>query len=423
MRLWINAALLAVFASSVLAVPSRAQPGGDFNVTTPVVVASVEQREVSAGRTFVGTVLPSRRSTVGSAVDERVIELLVNDGDWVREGEPLAKLRTTTVELELAAAKAELNLREYELTELKNGSRPEEIAQAKASRARAEAIYQYAKSRLERTEALYAKGNITSKEEMEEVRSAATAAQQSLLEAQAAYELATEGPRQEKILQAEARLEMQKAEVDRLEDHLGRFTIRAPYDSYVITEHTEVGQWISRSDPVVEVAAIDPVEITVAVPETYIASLRAGMSATVILGALGGKAYPATISRIVPQADVRSRSFPVKIELSNPRDDDGHELKAGMLAQVTLAVGRPQPALLVPKDALVLGGRNPLVYVVENDPKKRATVRAVPVQLGVADQGDIQVTGDLKAGQKVVVRGNERLRPGMQVMVVEDTET
>jgi multidrug resistance efflux pump len=70
------------------------------------------------------------------------------------------------------------------------------------------------------------------------VRSAATAAQQSLLEAQAAYELATEGPRQEKILQAEARVEMQKAEVARLEDHLGRFTIRAPYDSYVITEHT-----------------------------------------------------------------------------------------------------------------------------------------------------------------------------------------
>jgi multidrug efflux pump subunit AcrA (membrane-fusion protein) len=370
----------------------------------------------------VGTVLPSRRSTVGSAVDERVIELHVNDGDWVREGESLAQLRTITVELELAAAKAELTLREHELTELRNGSRPEEIAQAKASRARAEALYQYAKSRLERTEALYAKGNITSKEELEEVRSQAAAAEQSLLEAQAAYELATEGPRQEKILQAEARVEMQKVEVARLEDHLGKFTIRAPYDSYVIAEHTEVGQWISRSDPVVEVAAIDPVEITVAVPETYIASLRAGMSASVMLDAVAGKVYPAAISRIVPQADVRSRSFPVKIDLSNPRGDDGHELKAGMLAHVTLAVGRPQPALLVPKDALVLGGRMPLVYVVENDPKKQATVRAVPVQLGVADRGDIQVTGDLKAGQKVVVRGNERLRPGTQVMAVENPE-
>jgi HlyD family secretion protein len=171
------------------------------------------------------------------------------------------------------------------------------------------------------------------------------------------------------------------------------------------------------------VAAIDPVEITVAVPETYIVSLRAGMSATVMLDAATAKAYPATISRIVPQADVRSRCFPVKIELPNPRGDDGHELKAGMLAQVTLAVGHPQPALLVPKDALVLGGRMPLVYVVEDDPNGRAMVRAVPVQLGVADRGDIQVTGDLKAGQKVVVRGNERLRPGMQVMVVEDMET
>jgi RND family efflux transporter MFP subunit len=142
-----------------------------------------------------------------------------------------------------------------------------------------------------------------------------------------------------------------------------------------------------------------------------------------MLEAVAGKVYPATVSRIVPQADVRSRSFPVKIELSNPRGDDGHELKAGMLAQVTLAVGRPQPALLVPKDALVLGGTMTLVYVVESDPKKRTTVRAVPVQLGVADRGDIQVTGDLKAGQKVVVRGNERLRPGTHVVVVENSET
>jgi RND family efflux transporter MFP subunit len=289
--------------------------------------------------------------------------------------------------------------------------------------ARAEALFEYEKSHLERTESLYAKGGVTAKEELDQVRSAAGAAEQSLLEAKAAYDLAVEGPRIEKVQQAEARVEIQKVEVARLEDHLQKFTIRAPYDSYVTAEHTEVGQWISRSDPVVEIAAIDPVEISVAVPETYIVALRVGMSASVKPDALPGKAYAAPISRIVPQADVRSRSFPVKIELPNPRTDGGHELKAGMLAHVTLAVGQPQPALLVPKDALVLGGRTPLVYVVEgNSADKQATVRGVAVELGVADQGDIQVIGDLKAGQQVVVRGNERLRPGLPVAIVENTE-
>jgi len=412
-----NASALVVLASTVFASSAQAQPGGSMSV----VVSRVDQREVSAGRTFVGTVLPSRRSIVGSAVDERVVKLHVNDGDWIREGEPLAQLRTTTVELELTSAKAELKLREHELDELKNGSRPEEIAQAKASLARAEALFDYEKSRLERTEALYAKGRISSKEELDEVRSMKAAAEQSLLIARAAYDLAVEGPRIEKISQAEARVEIQKVEVARLEDHLQKFTIRAPYDSYVTAEHTEVGQWISRSDPVVEVAAIDPVEITVAVPETYIGALRAGSSASITPDALPEKVEPAAISRIVPQADVRSRSFPVKIELPNPRVDDGHELKAGMLVRVTLAVGDPQLALLVHKDALVLGGQTPVVYVVEADPaNKKATVRGVEVQLGVADQGDIQVIGDLKAGQQVVVRGNERLRPGAPVTVVED---
>jgi RND family efflux transporter MFP subunit len=268
---------------------------------------------------------------------------------------------------------------------------------------------------------LYAKGGVTAKGELDLVRSAKAAAEQSLLEAKAAYDLAVEGPRIEKVQQAEARVEIQKVEVARLEDHLQKFTIRAPYDSYVTAEHTEVGQWISRSDPVVEVAAIDPVEITVAVPEAYIGALRAGSSASITPDALPGKVEPAAISRIVPQADVRSRSFPVKIELPNPGTDGDHELKAGMLVRVTLAVGDPQLALLVHKDALVLGGKAPVVYVVENDPaSKKATVRAAEVQLGVADQGDIQVIGDLKAGQQVVVRGNERLWPGAPVTVVKD---
>lgn len=87
-----------------------------------------------------------------------------------------------------------------------------------------------------------------------------------------------------------------------------------------------------------------------------------------------------------------------------------------MLAYVTLPVGNPHTALLVPKDALVLGGPSPLVYVVEDDSQTGQSVaRAVAVSVGVADGPWIQVTGSLTAGQRVVVQGNERLRSGAPV--------
>ena len=72
---------------------------------------------------------------------------------------------------------------------------------------------------------------------------------------------------------------------------------------------------------------------------------------------------------------------------------------------------------LVPKDAIVLGGVRPLVFVVDLSQQKRSsgTVRPVPVTLGVSSGDLIQVIGPLDAGEQVVVRGNERLRAGQEI--------
>jgi HlyD family secretion protein len=102
-----------------------------------VVVADAVEREVTAQRSFVGSVEAVRTSTVESEVEGLVVEYLVEEGQRVEAGAPLAKLRTKLAEIGLDAAKAEEKLREEELRELKNGSRPEELAQAKARAASA----------------------------------------------------------------------------------------------------------------------------------------------------------------------------------------------------------------------------------------------------------------------------------------------
>lgn len=384
----------------------------------PVVVAEVIQRDVAAEHLFVGTVLPSKRAVVGSAVDGRVLEFPVNDGDPVKAGDALAQLRTKTVELELGAAVATLSLRRHELEELQNGSRPEELAIAKATWQRNNAVYAYAKARLDRTQNLFTRGGSTTQEEFDQAVSTEQAAQQSLLESKAKYDLAIAGPRKEQIEQAEARMLVQQAEVDRLNDRLAKYTVRAPFDGYVVVEHTEVGAWLSQRDPVAEVISIDPVEINVAIPEAYISSISVGTSVSLRLEALEDKSLPAKVSRIVPQADVRARTFPVKIVVPNPGKNGTHLLKAGMLTRVALNVGKARSAVLVPKDALVLGGPSPVVYVVTTDDKQRQIAQPIPVKIGIADGSLIEVTGKLQPGQKVVVQGNERLRPGAAVRII-----
>jgi hypothetical protein len=134
--------------------------------------------------------------------------------------------------------------------------------------------------------------------------------------------------------------------------------------------------------------------------------------------ALGRTDLIGTVAAIVPQADLRARTFPVKIRLDNEIVDDVPVLKAGMYARAMLSTGAKTQATMVPKDAIVLGGPSPMVYVV-TDESNAKTSSPRPVRLGVANGPWIQVVGDISAGQQVVVRGNERLQPRPQPLAID----
>jgi len=371
-----------------------------------VVVADAVEQEVTAQRSFVGSVEAVRTSVVESEVEGLVEEYLAEEGMRVEAGAPLAKLRTRLAEIALDAAKAELKLRTEELRELKNGSRPEELAQARARFASAKAANDLRQWRLGRAKQLF-ETNVISEDELKEAQMTARLAEELLAEVQEGLRLAEAGPREEKIAQAEAKVEAQKAEVARLEDNLARHTIRAPFAGYVVKEHTEVGEWLGKGAAVAEIIALDEVDIVAPVVEDYILGVQVGMDATVTVGAVPGREFQGKVFAIVPGADELARTFPVKVRVKNP---EGPLLKAGMFATVHLPVGGTEKAVLVPKDAIVLGGPSPTVYVVAE-----GKAVAMPVQLGTAVGDLVQVKGGVQGGQKVVVRGNERLQPGQPV--------
>lgn len=387
----------------------------------PVAAALVSTMKAATGQPFVGTVLPARTSDVGSAVDGRLIELPIVDGQHVAENEPIAQLLRGLLEIERAGATAELDRRRQVLGELQAGSRPEEIEQARATVAGFEARLSYAKDRLARLGRLAERGTSTA-DELHDAQTELRAVEAQLRGSRAALELVETGPRKEQIAQAAAAAAVQEAEVQRIDDQLAKHTIRAPFSGWVVERFTEKGQWVARGGLIARIADLETLEIEAQVPESSVAVLREGAQVRLEFDAAADQAWIGTVARVVPQADLLSRSFPVRIRLENRIVDGVPTIKGGMLARAWLPVGAAGEVTVVPKDALVLGGAKPLVFCIDPSGPTTGAVRPVEVALGAAVEGHVAVRGSLDPGALVVIRGNERLRPGMQVTFAPPAE-
>lgn len=404
--------ILLICALATADKPLPAQSGD----SVPVVTTQVIERTVTARRTYVANLYPNRRAVVGSAVEGRVEQFPAKAGLSVSARQPLAELRTRVVGIQRDGAIAELQLRQHELEELVNGSLPEEILLAEAQFSAARADLRYAQSRFERAERLFKDSVGFSQEEYEAAQAAAQRAQAMLQQAENQLQLIRNGPRPERISQAKAKVEVQRQVIESIEDRLEKFTVRAPFDGYVSRELTETGAWLRQGESVAEVVEIDPIKAIVNVPESNIAVIRVGMTCPLSLEAYPDRTFAGQVALIVPEGDLQSRSFPVHIQLENPRVDERHVLLPGMTARVSLPTRETQTVLLVPKDALILAGANARVIKISEG-------KAFPVNVrkGASYGGLIEVRGEpadqLQSGDVIVVRGNERLRPNQAVVV------
>jgi multidrug efflux pump subunit AcrA (membrane-fusion protein) len=371
-----------------------------------VEVAPVVQQAIAQPVTFVGTVEPRRRSLVASEVEGIVDEVRVDEGQQVQANETLVQLRQESLNLALQARRAASERARQELAELKNGTRPEVIEEARAAVREAEAELDRATREKQRQLGLNVRG-VAALQVREDAETTFRVAQERLMRVKASYELAVRGPRAERIAQAEAQLLTAQAELARLQYDLNRTQVKAPFAGFVVHKRTEVGQWLARGDPVVTLIELNKAHITVPIPERYVSYVQVGTTAHVQFDAVPQATATGTVIRIIPQAN-ESRTFPVTVEVDNPDTT----IKSGFFARVTLPIGERHDALLVPKDAIVAQGPRLIVFAVRDG-------KAVPVPIERSSfyEGWAVVTGAVQPGEAVVIRGNERLRPGQPVQI------
>lgn len=320
----------------------------------PVSYTLSVNHEVRESLGLTGSVASRSASVVASTISGVVVELRSRDGDTVRRGNTLARVRRETFDLVLRSAKGQL--------------------------AEAAARLELAEARRERAQGLWDEG-VISRQDLDD----------ALTEVEASA----------------GRVAQLEAEVARLGDEVERTTIRAPFNGVVVAEHTAVGQWLAAGDPVVELVDVGDLEVNLEVPESYFDGVKLGEKVDVSIGALPERTFAGKVRSIVPKADPQARTFPVKISIPNEEGKVG----VGMLARVQIPIGGTESKVLVPKDAIVTEGARRYVFVIEPDD----SVRSVDVLTGKGYGAWIAIEGEVAAGIRVVTQGNERLMPGTRV--------
>lgn len=284
---------------------------------------------------------------------ERVAEMRVEEGDSVQQGQVLATLDTTMLELRIAQMQAQVRVQEEALKRLRGGSRPQEIGQAQAVSAAVQAELTQATQQLERLNGIsrQTNGEAVSQADIEAAQARVAVVQANLERAQQAESLVVSGPAIEDIARAEAQLAAVNAEAAVLQQQLLDAQLKAPIAAVVRSRLLEPGDMASPQRPAYTLAIIEPKWVRAYVSETDLGKIREGLPATISTDShpdatLNGRVgYISSVAEFTPKSvqteDLRtSLVYEIRVRVEDP----DNRLRLGMPATVRLdSVGNGAP--------------------------------------------------------------------------------
>ncbi len=246
-----------------------------------------------------------RQVNLAFRVGGRIAEMKVDEGDRVEPGRLIAALDKAYFADEVRLARARVAAQTAVVARLVNGTRPEEIAQARAAVVEREAAVQLARVTLGRQEDLAGKG-ISPHQKHDEATATLERAQAALKSAQETLKLAEVGPRREDIDAAKAQLEAENAALAQAERRLADAELTAPAVGVVLTRVREPGAIVTAGETVYAVTIISPVWVRTYVAEPDLGRIRPGLSVEVRTD--GGRSYRGQIGFISPVAEFTPKS-------------------------------------------------------------------------------------------------------------------
>lgn len=398
---------------------------GKLNSTTEVEVfrvrtaslASATQASVILNAT--GYIVAHHKIQVASKVVGRVLWIGVEKGDRVKEGEVIVRLEDDEYRAQLQQAKGQLAALQARLEEATNGSRPEEIATARANVDQAKADLANAEVTLKRTRDLVAQ-QVQSPQMLDDASARRDSAGARVASLDKIYELVKAGPRREFVDALRGQLEEAKGRVAFFETQLANTLIKAPVTGTVLERNVEKGEFVTTGfvgdrgakGYVVSLADLSDLQVELDINQNDFARLNPKQKAVVTTDAYPDRKYNGVIEEISPEANRQKATVQVKVKVLAP---DGF-LRPDMNASVAFVseekTATPtvtgKPRIFVPTTAV----REDAVFVMLDGKAVKRTVRVT----GNTSEG-LRVEDGLIGGEDVILNPPSELKDGDRVRV------
>jgi HlyD family secretion protein len=396
-----------------------------LNAATDVDVVRVHaprlQSASGADRAIVlnatGYIITAHKIELASKVPGKVSWIGVEKGDRVAQDQVLVRLEDDEYRAHYLEAKGQYDNLQAHLTELQNGSRPEEIAKSKADVEQAKADQENALVTLNRTKQLAGEG-VLSKQALDDAQAKYDGAVARVHSLERAFDLVKLGPRQEEIDSTRAQLQQAKGTLDYNQTLLDSTVIRAPISGTILERNVEKGEFVTTGfvgdkgakGYVVSMADLNDLQVELDINQNDFAKLGPTQAGVITTDAYPDRKYEGAIQEISPEANRQKATVQVKVKVRNP---DGF-LRPEMNATVAFyadanrkgPTADAKPLITIPANAV----RANSVYVVVDG---KAVKRSISVA-GTTAQG-IQVDSGLIGGEDLITNPPSDLKDGQRV--------
>lgn len=365
-----------------------------------------------------GYIIAAHKIQVASKVVGRVSWIGVEKGDRVQKGQAIVRLEDDEYRAQLQQAQGRLAQLQAMLQELENGSRPEEIAVAKANVDQARAELRREELNLARIRQLVEEG-VFSKQQLDDAVSAHLSNQARVEALEKNFRLVEIGPRVERLDAVRGQILEAKGAVAFYETQLANTVIRAPVDGTILERNVETGEFVTTGfvgdrgakGYVVSMADLNDLQVELDISQNDFAKLGPKQKGTVTADAYPDRRYEGAIHEISPEANRQKATVQVKVQVANP---DGY-LRPDMNASVAFISDAPakpsgdtagKPLIYVPATAV----RNGKVFLVLEG---RAVAREVVV--GSSTNQGLRIDSGLIGGEDLIVNPTDDLKDGDRV--------
>lgn len=366
--------------------------------TANIQTVAVQRGNIVATVSAAGNVSAPEDANVAFQTTGQIAKVNVQVGDPVKKGQVLMQLNTTNLKLALQSAQASEASAQanYDATKAKAATNEDQLVVAKAALDNAQAALQQAQAAYDKVASAPNIGMLSQSLNLQQ-------ATNNYNSALATYKETAATINNDALKQAQAQLNQAQIAVEQAQQNLDEATIVAPFNGYVAAVNYSVGD-MAGSGAAVEVVNLSTLEVNATVSEIDVVKVQAGQTAQMTLDALPNKTYTATVTQVGPSGTITQGvvNYPVTFRVDNTTG----EIKPGMTASLNIDVAQANNVLYVPTRAVRTVGNRETVTVLY-----KGQEIAVPIQTGLSNYQNVQVTQGLKQGDLVVLNQTQTTSP------------